>query len=212
MTRAQLKAMAKAQIEGKIGSLFVITLVYSLVTTVAGSIYGIGPLVSAFVISPAITIAMTVIYLSIARFPDYRPKVSHLFEHFDKFWLSFKITFFTSIFTALWSLLFVIPGIIKGYSYSQAYFIAAENPEIGALEAIRRSQQMMDGHKAEMFVLSLSFIGWYLLTPLTLGLLSIWLVPYIQTTIANYYLYLCGYFEPVFYETDADFQYNNQPF
>lgn len=96
-------------------------------------------------------------------------------------------TFLANLFTSLWSLLFVVPGIIKACSYSQALYIIAEDPEIGALEAINRSKAMMDGHKMEYFVLGLSFIGWNLLACLTFGILYIWLIPYMQTTMANFY-------------------------
>ena len=65
--------------------------------------------------------------------------------------------------------------------------IVAENPKTGAKDAINQSKAMMEGHKTEYFVLGLSFIGWYLLLPLTLGILGIWLVPYVTATQINFY-------------------------
>ena len=54
-----------------------------------------------------------------------------------------------TVYTALWTLLLIVPGIIKGYSYSMAYYVMAENPSISAGEAISRSMKLMNGHKME---------------------------------------------------------------
>ncbi|MBQ6143280.1 MAG: DUF975 family protein [Clostridia bacterium] len=95
-----------------------------------------------------------------------------------------------SVFTFLWSLLFFIPGIIKAYSYSMSPYIMAENPNIGALEAITKSKEMMKGHKFEFFILDLSFIFWYLLILITCGFASIYIAPYVNATRTNFYLKL----------------------
>ena len=87
----------------------------------------------------------------------------------------------------LWSLLFVIPGIIKGYSYSMAFYILAENPDMTAKEAITESREIMNGHKWELFVLGLSFILWAFAIVFTLGIAAIYVEPYMQLTIANFY-------------------------
>lgn len=130
------------------------------------------------------------IYLNIARNATQKPKVGDVFKGFEHFWPSFKITFLIGLYTLLWSLLFVIPGIIKGFSYSQAMYIIADNPNMRARDAIRLSSQMMDGHKMDLFILQLSFIGWAILGVFTLGLLYIWLEPYMQATYTNFYLSL----------------------
>ncbi len=90
----------------------------------------------------------------------------------------------------LWYLLFIIPGIVKSYSYSMVPYILAENPNIGIRRAIELSNDMTDGHKFDMFVLDLSFIGWYLLCLLTLGIGFLFLAPYINATKAELYLVL----------------------
>ncbi|MEL5940109.1 DUF975 family protein, partial [Tetragenococcus halophilus] len=93
----------------------------------------------------------------------------------------------TAIFQFLWTLLLVIPGIIKGYSYSQSYFIyydtyekTGETPRY--LDSITASRHLMDGFKAKLFFLDLSFIGWHILSFLTLGIGYLWLMPYIYAT------------------------------
>lgn len=189
MTRAELKAMAKIQINGKIGSLFVITLIIGLINGALSSIPGVGAAAS-IIVGPAFSMSIAMIYLNLARFPMYRPSVNDAFEGFKVLVSAIKVTLLVGLYTFLWSLLFIIPGIIKGISYSQALYIMAENPEMSAREAIRQSEQMMMGHKAEYFVLQLSFLGWLYLGVLTLGILYIWLEPYMQATMTNYYLYL----------------------
>lgn len=97
-----------------------------------------------------------------------------------------------NIFIFLWTLLFIIPGIVASLSYSQAFYILADNDDISALDAIRQSKQMMKGYKGRLFCLELSFIGWALLCVLTFGIGYIFLAPYVQTSFANFHEYLRG--------------------
>ena len=87
----------------------------------------------------------------------------------------------------LWSMLFIIPGIVAGYSYAMTPFIMSEHPDMPASEAIRASKELMDGHKGELFWLDLTFIGWSLLSALTLNLGNLWLNPYRNAAYAAFY-------------------------
>lgn len=186
MNRAELKALAKQQIKGNIGILFVISLLMTLIIGAAGAIIpGIGAVVVTFVLAPAFSLSIYSIYLALAM--SKKPEIKDMFRGFSDFWSAFKVTFLVSLFTSLWSLLFVIPGIVKACSYSQAMYILAENPKMSAREAINRSKEMMEGHKMDYFVLNLSFIGWAFLAPFTFGLLYIWLIPYMNATLTNFY-------------------------
>ena len=80
--------------------------------------------------------------------------------------------FLRDLFTALWSLLLVVPGIVKHYEYLMVPYIIAENPAMDYKEAFQISKQMMDGEKMEAFIMDLSFLGWYLLSAVTCGLLQ----------------------------------------
>ena len=73
------------------------------------------------------------------------------------------------------------------FAYSMSWFVLAENPNMTAREAIRESKEIMNGHKMDFFVLSLSFIPWILLVYVTLGIASIYVMPYMQLTITNFY-------------------------
>lgn len=95
------------------------------------------------------------------------------------------------LFVFLWALLFVIPGIIKGISYSMTQYLLADCPNVKARDALKLSMRMMNGHKWEYFVMGLSFLGWILLSALTLGILSVFYVdPYMRSSFAEYYLEL----------------------
>ena len=116
-----------------------------------------------------------------------KPSVKDLFEGFKYFWKLFVLNLLISIYTFLWALLFIVPGIIKAVAYSKAYNIFYENPDLTPKECIRQSMQLMDGHKWDNFCLMLSYIGWYILCTLTLGVLTLWVLPKVQT--ADYIFY-----------------------
>ena len=96
--------------------------------------------------------------------------------------------FLIGLYTSLWSLLFVIPGIVKGYAYSLAVYIKSENPNISASKAIDLSKRMTEGHKMDLFVLDLSYIGWFFLSACTLNILGIlYVFPYYHAAKAFAY-------------------------
>ena len=98
--------------------------------------------------------------------------------------------FLRDLFTTLWSLLLVVPGIVKHYEYLMVPYIIAENPAMDYKEAFQISKRMMDGQKMETFILDLSFLGWYLLSAVTCGLLAIFYVnPYVQASFAEMYTF-----------------------
>ncbi|MCC3868056.1 DUF975 family protein [Terrisporobacter mayombei] len=99
--------------------------------------------------------------------------------------------FMMDLFIYLWSLLLLIPGIVKSYEYRMIPYILSENPNISRTRAFEISKNMMYGNKWSVFELDLSFLGWYILSALTLGLLSIFYVnPYVESTNAELYAFL----------------------
>jgi len=122
------------------------------------------------------------------RNSDAPAEVSEIKAGFHPYGRTVGAMFLRDLFTCLWSLLFVIPGIIKHYSYRMVPYILADDPTIGGKDAITLSRQMMNGHKWNTFVLDLSFIGWELLSALTVGLLGLFYVkPYEAATGAELY-------------------------
>ena len=114
-------------------------------------------------------------------------RFNDLFSKFDLFGTGFAQRFLRSLYTFLWSLLFIIPGIIKGYAYAMTPFILAEHPNMTVSQAIRLSEELMDGYKSELFVLDLTFIGWNILVTLTWNLGNIALNPYKNAAYAAFY-------------------------
>ena len=178
-TRKELKQLAKEQIKGKIGILFLITLIIGLLGMAISAIPVVGTIAS-LIITPALEFSAVLVYWNMSKDPEYQPAVGDVFKGFSNFANAFRVYFANAIFTFLWMLLFYIPGIVKAIAYSQCFFILADNPEMTGREAIKKSSEMMKGHKWEYFVLCLSFAGWAFLAVFTFGLLYIWLVPYTQ--------------------------------
>lgn len=128
-------------------------------------------------------------FLDVARKRPCDPP--RLFSSFRSIKFIFKLTLlevFTSIFIVLWSLLLIIPGIMKAYSYSMSELILIDHPEYTPLKAITESKKMMYGHRVELFILGLSFIGWFLLCIVTFGFAALWIAPYFNTAKAKFYL------------------------
>lgn len=116
--------------------------------------------------------------------------VSHAFKGFsENFGHSAMLGFLQFLFTFLWSLLFVIPGIVKSYSYAMCFYIQQERNNKGKepVDCITESRKMMDGHKWQLFCLDLSFLGWYIVGALCLGVGVFFVAPYHQMARANFY-------------------------
>ncbi|MDB5257858.1 MAG: hypothetical protein JWM14_2553 [Chitinophagaceae bacterium] len=120
------------------------------------------------------------------------PKIADIFSGFNNFVPALATYLLMLLYVFLWALLLVIPGIIAAFSYSQVFFILSEEPHLSASEVLKKSKQMMDGHKARYFVLGLTFFGWFLLCLLTVGIGFLWLIPYYQLTMTKFYENLRG--------------------
>lgn len=184
MDRAELKALAKEQIKGNIGILFVCYLIVFGISLVAGMIPVVG-WIASFVIAPVLALGICSIFLGLTKGEGV--EVGKLFSEFSNMGTALLLNILIAVFTFLWSLLFWIPGIIKALSYSMAYYVLADNPDMTASEALNESKEIMYGHKWELFVLHLSFILWDLLVCFTLGIAAVYVIPYKSATVANFY-------------------------
>jgi uncharacterized membrane protein len=143
-----------------------------------------------FILSGPVAYGVAFFYLNILREDEAR--VESMFQGFKRFLDTLLAYLFISIFTFLWFLLLIIPGIIAGLSYSMTYYILIDHPELTPLEAIRLSKEIMVGHKGELFVLGLSFIGWFFLGLITFGVGLLYVIPYFNATLAEFYLSIKG--------------------
>lgn len=184
MTRVELKNEAKEQIKGKIGILFLIFLIIAIIG-VGSSFVPIVGWFATIIIMPAFNISLCMIFLNLAKREDI--SVGDVFKGFNITGKAVWLYIITNFFVFLWSLLLIIPGIIKTFSYSMASFILADNPELTAREALEESKRIMEGHKFDLFVLQLSFFWWYLLGAITFGIAYVYVVPYFESTMTNFY-------------------------
>lgn len=139
---------------------------YDAITNLAASFYSSNGGMFAIFCSIFMTLYCTVVGVGYYR---YTMKIARNQPGADYSDLSFGLEILPKVvllavleyvFIFLWSLLFVIPGIIAAYRYQMAFYALLDDPDISALEALNRSKRMMRGHKMELFVLQLSFLGW----------------------------------------------------
>ena len=135
----------------------------------------------------AVPVMIGLLYSFYDLFRDRKiPEVSDLILPFQQFKRMFVCYILVYVYTFLWTLLLIVPGIIKGLSYSMTFYILRDRPELVPSQAIDESMRMMEGHKADLFILMLSFIGWAILATITvIGL--IWFIPYVYTASAAFY-------------------------
>jgi uncharacterized membrane protein len=186
MNRVELKTRAKKVLKGKIFNFFLIIFLPTVAFSVV-SLTGWGAIVTV-ILGGALAYAMAVIFLTSIR-KDTQPKIEDLLVGFkdNNFGRTLEAYLRYIVFIFLWALLFVIPGVIKMLSYSQMFFILAENKGMSAGEAQKKSMALMDGHKMDLFVLYLSFIPWILLVMITFGIAIVYVGPYMELTLAAFY-------------------------
>lgn len=131
-------------------------------------------------------------------------KVETLFRYFPQWKTMLAAGLLQMLYVFLWSLLLIIPGVIAAYRYSMTHYILAENPEMGANDAITRSKELMKGNKWRLFCLQLSFIGWMILCLFTLGIGNLWLTPYMMAANAAFYRDLIPLEQPAAEETPTE--------
>ena len=115
-------------------------------------------------------------------------EINDILEFMKKHWVISLLTgLIVGLIVVAGMILLVIPGIIASIGLMFYKEVCADNPEMKAMDIVKKAWQMTNGHKMELFVLGLSFIGWGILSGFTLGLLLIWLIPYITITVALTY-------------------------
>ena len=181
MCAKDYRKLALQHLSGHWGMMVLIGLIYTLI--MSATAYTV---VGAIVLGGPMLVGWIAVMLSLLRTGD--TKVERLFDGFKGDFGNRMVGYILySVFLALWSLLFVIPGIVKSYSYSMTFYLMHDHPEMTATEAITRSREMMNGHKWELFCLHFSFIGWMLLSVLTLGIGLLFLLPYMQMAQTEFY-------------------------
>lgn len=166
--------------------------IYTVITSVASST-GFGA-IAVLIFSGPLLVGLAGYFVSLANREEHAEEnVGGLFSAFQKDLGGSVLTgILVSVFTFLWALLLIIPGIVKNYSYSMSYYIRLDHPEYTAKQAITESRKMMKGNKFRLFCLDFSFIGWFIVGILALGIGVFWVYPYMQTARAEFYKDLKG--------------------
>lgn len=138
------------------------------------------------IVSGIFEVAAISVYLKLTRSPE-KFSLTSFFEGLTNWAKAILATLWQFLWILLWSMLFIIPGIVKSFAYSQMYYLICEYKELSVTKAMRISIIITKGHKWDLFVTYLSFIGWGILCCLTLGIGFLWLTPYMNTTLSNAY-------------------------
>ena len=190
------RANARAQLGGNIFNeiwlmALAVCLIQSLVLSLASSI-----VIGVILVGGLLSYGLCHVFLQMVRSQKTKPEISDLFTGSDQF-LSLLILYcLQALFTFLWTLLFIVPGIIKSYAYSMAFYIKHDHPEYDWKKCLDESQRYMMGHKWQLFCLDFSFIGWILLGSCCCGLGMLWVTPYQQLAHTNFYENLKAIYDP----------------
>ncbi len=139
-----------------------------------------------FLVTTILTVAATNVLLKMSRTPE-KISFSSFIESLTLWGRAILANIWRRLWIFFWALLFIIPGIVKSIAYSMHNFIICEYPKMSIFKALNISKLITKGHKTELFVMYLSFIGWILLASLTCGIGFIWISPYMQMSFVNAY-------------------------
>lgn len=183
-TSSELRAQAWGVLSGKWGMAVVATLVYGVISGVLSFI----PFVSwiaTLLVSLPLAYGFTIMLLNVVRGSDVQ--LDTMGEGFKDYGRILGTMLLSSVYQFLWALLLIVPGIIKGYSYALTPYLLKDHPELKFNAAIEESMRLMSGNKMRLFLLDLSFIGWFLLGLITFGIAFLWVTPYWNTARAAFY-------------------------
>ena len=174
MKRSECKELAKSIIKGKwiiaFASILIVTAISVAIATVTA---GIG----IWLLSASLTIALFNVFIK--GYKENKYEISDMVKGAtDNITNKIVLSLLKYVYLILWGFLFMIPAIIKTYSYALAELIARNEPELSGNDCITKSRKLMDGHKMELFIFDLSFMGWFILGSLTFGIALIWILPY----------------------------------
>ena len=150
-----------------------------------GGNYKVALDIVSLIIGGPLSLGYTTLILLISR--NQKPDFAILFGGFKRFGTSLAVYLLRIIFIILWALLLIIPGFIACLRYSQTFYILSEDENIGPLEAISKSKEMMAGNNWKLFCLYFRFIGWFILCVVTLGFAGLYVGPYFSQSCTNFY-------------------------
>jgi uncharacterized membrane protein len=192
------KQLAKQHLQGIWGTTIVVLILFAIIQSLPSS-YNIfaGRVDDPILLTQLISILLIPLTIGFNRYfllnaQHKNADIDTLFDGFinGRYATNLLTMLLMMLYLIGWTILFIIPGIIKSFSYAMVPFILADDDydHLQYNDVITQSREMMDGHKLELFILFLSFILWIILIPLTFGLAALYVVPYMQQTITEFYI------------------------
>ena len=195
ISRKWLKENAKNQLKNNWGLAIGAIIVSMLISLIPEILIYIDPesatiaisiQIISLIIAGPIAIGQCKLFINLSN--NENPKFSDVWFGFGNILKALGVTLLIGIAVSIGTIFFIIPGIIISFMYSQVYYIMAEHPEMSVIESLKESSKIMKGHKMELFILELSFIGWIILTTITFGIAGLYVLPYYSATLSNFYL------------------------
>jgi len=189
MTRREIKAKARQNLGGKIfGDVWLSAVLIIFVEgAIVAAANGLLPGIATILILGPFTMGIAKAFLTNLRTQE-KIDLATLFQPFkDDFGGTLLLGLLTDIFVSLWAILFVIPGIVKAYGWSMEYYIKADHPDYDWRTCMKESAELMKGHKMDLFIQDLSFIGWAFVGSLCLGVGTFWVAAYMEASRAIFY-------------------------
>ena len=197
MNRAELKQKAKKMIEGNKWYLWkpmvIISIITSLIVGIVAAICGENATITV-VISLILSLFESVFMFGYAKYVldfvrgkkdmDWKEVITFSLKHFGLFFL---VSLLVGLNIAIGSILLIVPGIIAEFGLIFYQEVAADNTDLGVIDVLKKTWSITNGHKMDLFVLMLSFIGWFLLVSITLGIAIIYVMPYFMVTLVLAY-------------------------
>ncbi|MBQ6538804.1 MAG: DUF975 family protein [Bacilli bacterium] len=197
MNFSELKQNAKQSLKGKWGPTIGVLLLYTIITGCVqifvtpktgqdpNTTVQFSTSLVSLILTALLVLGYNTYFLKLSR--NEEVEVGILWSKVNQFGRAFLATFLLGLVVGCGFILLIIPGIIFALMFSMTMYIMSDDKEISAIDAMKKSAEMMKGHKGELFLLYLSFFGWLILGLFTFGILYLWLIPYMETTICNFY-------------------------
>jgi len=196
-TNSQIRNDAKSALTGNWGPAILASLVFFLISA---AISGTGaaestpyqwvrstPLIASILLIGPLAIGYLNSYYNMFINNDTNIIGNAFKQGFNNYWHIVGGWFMYNLFIVLWTCLLIVPGIIMSLAYFAVPFLLVQEPDLSVMEAINKSKAMMKGHKADLFLMCLGFFGMSLVALCTLGILFLWLVPYMYTSYASFF-------------------------
>ena len=197
MNRIELKEWAKKKIDGNIGNILLgvvivlaVSLLFSFGVGFVQAVFGEESFVT-FIVSLIVELLLVPLSIGLNAYMIGFVKNDEfnrdtLFASYEDTYKIIGTNILMSFLIMIGMFFFIIPGIYLAFSYALVPYLLVTHRDLSITETLELSRKMMNGHKLDYFILSISFIGWVLLVPFTLGILLIWLYPYMATTTTKF--------------------------